>query len=127
VAYPNGNNPMEDWYRGLSDDGRLLFDGLLKNTLGTGNPEQWLWFKRFLRGRFRKERIWEGWFYADGRQNRVLAKFGPARKQVLLLTGCYHKQRVYHPPDALDTAFRIARAWREGKMVLREREVRTDR
>ena len=107
-------NPIQRWYQNeLSDTGRFLFDGLLKDNAKIALPIHWIGFKRFLHGKYRKERIWEWQFFADGRQYRVLGIFGDVRQETILLIGCYHKGAVYTPPDALDIAYRRARAFRE--------------
>ena len=124
--YPNRTNPIEDWYQGLSDDARMLFDGLLKDNRKTENPINWIGFRHYLKGKLREEKIWELGFYADGRQQRVLCKCGSMRKQAILLIGCYHKDQVYTPVDALETAYKRAKALSEGRANLHEREIKDD-
>ncbi|MFZ3211446.1 MAG: hypothetical protein WA188_08010 [Terriglobales bacterium] len=120
-------NPIERWYEHeLSEAGRFLFDGLLKGNSKVELPIQWTGFKGFLQGKYRKERIWEWQFFADGRQCRVLGIFGDVRKETVLLVGCYHKGKVYTPADALDTAYRRAKAFREGRAGKRERKIKLD-
>src|SRR5207245_9014382 len=104
----------------------FLFDGVLKNIRKTENHLQWSGFRRFLKGKYKSERIWELGFYAEGRQYRILGLFGDQRKQVILLMGCYHKQQVYTPPDALDTAYKRAKDVHEGRAILRERKIEMD-
>ena len=108
--YPNNTDPVEDWYQELSEEAQFHFDGLLKDIHKTANPIHWVGFRRFLKGKSQQERIWELEFKADKRQYRVLGCFGNARKQAILLVGCYHKQRVYTPPDALDLAYKRRKA-----------------
>ena len=125
-SFLNDSNPIEDWRNDLSDEARLSFNSVLKNIRNIENPIHWTPLKRFLRGKYAKHRIWELEFKADGRQYRILGNFGKERKQAVLLVGCYHKTRVYTPPDALDSAFDRARWLIEGRAKLRERQIRTD-
>jgi len=124
----NGSRPVDEWFKnGLSDEAKFAFRAALKDAQKIADPNDWLCFKRFLRGEYRKYRIWELWFSCgDGRQYRVFGVFGPARKQVTLLIGCYHKGRVYTPADALDSAFDRARALIEGNATTYERKIPTD-
>jgi len=120
------SNPIEDWRVDLSDEGKLNFNSVLKNIRNTENPIHWTPLKRFLKGKCAKYRIWELEFKADARQYRILGNFGNERKQAVLLVGCYHKTRIYTPPDALDSAFDRAKWLTEGRAKLRERKIRTD-
>lgn len=120
-----GNDPIQDWYdNDLSDAGKFGFDGLLKNSAKTKSELGWSGFK-YPKGELRKEKIWQIAFVADGKQYRVLGVFRPARQAVLLI-GCYHKGKVYTPPDALDTAVKRAKALREGRAGTRERKIKFD-
>ena len=120
------NNPIENWYQGLSEDAQYLFDSMLKNISKVESPLQWTAFKRFLQGKLKEERIWELAFRADRRQYRILGIFGKQRKEAVLLLGCYHKDKKYTPTDALETAFKRARDFREGRARIRERPITTD-
>lgn len=126
---PSGNNPIDDWYRGLSDEGRLLFDGLLKVNRKTQLPINWVGFKRFLKGKPGEQRIWELQFYdqSEKRTYRVLGTFGDRRKHAIILMGCYHKGSVYTPQEAIETAVKRAKmlANKEGKTC--DRKIETDR
>ena len=118
------DSPIEDWYlNDLSIAGKLAFDALLKNTVKTENHLEWSGFK-YPHGELRRERIWQVVFGADGRQYRVLGVFGSLRKQAVLLVGCYHKGKVYTPPNAFDTAIKRAKTLREGKAGTRERKIK---
>ncbi|MGD0599277.1 MAG: hypothetical protein ABR988_05610 [Terriglobales bacterium] len=119
-----GRNPIADWYANdLSDDGRMQFDALLKNTGKIESHVQWSGFK-FPKGELRKHRIWQLDFLADGRQYRVLGVFGSIRRQAVLLVGCYHKGKVYTPPDAFDTACKRAKALSEKRAATSERKIK---
>ncbi len=123
---PAGNNLIQEWVNSLSEDAELMFNALLKNIRRTENHLHWVPFRRFLQGRSKEERICELGFRADRRQYRVLVSFGPGRKEVTLLMGCYHKQRVYTPRDAVDEARKRSKALAEGRATRHERQVRDD-
>jgi hypothetical protein len=121
-----GVNRIEDWYqRELSQEGRDAFDALLKNTHKIENHLQWGGFK-FLKGEARKERLWQLDFRADQKQYRALGVFGAARKQAVVLLGCYHKGIVYTPHDAIETACKRAKTLREGRGTTCERKIKYD-
>ncbi|MFI5117639.1 MAG: hypothetical protein ACHP8B_13190, partial [Terriglobales bacterium] len=88
-------NPIEEWYqKELLEEGKAVFDALLKNTHKTENHLHWGGFK-YLKGEPKKERIWQLDFVADKRQYRLLGVFSSIRKQAVLMVGCYHKGDVY--------------------------------
>jgi len=128
VQYPDGSNPIEGWYQNLSEEARDAFNKLLKNHRKTENPQEWIGFKRFLKGKqLQKERIWEWWFVADGRQYRVFGKFWQGeRKQAILLAGCYHKGEIYTPSNVFESACKRSRDLSEGRAQPSEREVKED-
>ena len=70
-AFLNDSNPVEEWRVGLSDEGKLNFNAVLKNIRTIENPIYWTPLKRFLKGKYAKHRIWELEFKSDGRQYRV--------------------------------------------------------
>ena len=77
--------------------------------------------------KYKSEKIWELAFVADRRQHRILGKFDlTKRRQAILLCGCYHKQNVYEPAKALDTAYKRSKALSEGKGSLYERKIKED-
>lgn len=120
------NNPIEKWYQEeLSDEGRLVFEELLKNTQKIESHLQWGGFK-YLKGEPRKERIWQLDFIADKKQYRLLGVFGEVRKQAVVLIGCYHKGDIYTPRKALETACKRAKALRERRATTFERKVKVD-
>lgn len=120
------NNRIQEWYQGdLLVEGRYAFDALLKNTAKISNHLQWGNKFKYLKGEARKERIWQLDFVADKRQYRLLGIFRPQRQAVLLI-GCYHKGKVYAPPDAIELASKRASALREGRASISERSIRYD-
>ena len=120
-----GANRIEEWYLGLSQEGKDKFDALLKNTQKIDNHLQWGGFK-YLKGKPKEEHIWQLDFIADKRQYRLLGVFGSIRKQAVLLLGCYHKGDVYTPKEALETACKRAKALREKRATTYERKIKND-
>ncbi len=115
---------IEDWYRGLSEEGQDIFDALLKANQKAGPPTEWTGCK-FLHGESKKEGIWEWFFFADDCQQRLLGIFGEKRKEAIFLIGCYHKNGNYTPANSLKTAIKRAKKVRQGAKVY-ERQVRSD-
>ncbi len=119
----DGKDVIEEWYRDdLSEEARFTFDTMLKNHRKIGSVLAWPGFK-YLKGKLQKEKIWQLDFIADRRQYRVLGVFGQGPKKAALILGCYHKGDSYTPRNAFETAYRRAKALREGKAGLRERQI----
>jgi hypothetical protein len=119
-----GQNLIEDWYQNdLTQEGRDIFDALLRANQKVELPSDWGGSKA-MQGDCKEEGIWEWRFYADDRQQRILGIFGDVRKHAIFLIGCYHKDKVYTPPDALKTAIRRAKTIRSGRASVRERKIK---
>jgi hypothetical protein len=122
----NGQNLVEEWYqKELSEEGKFAFDALLKNHQKIESCLNWVGFK-YLQGKLKEEGIWQLDFRADNRQYRLLGAFGNLRKTAVLILGCYHKGDNYTPRDALGTAVKRAKAWREGRATISERKIKSD-
>lgn len=119
-------NPIKDWVTGLSEDGENIFWSMLKINRRVQNPIHWTQL-RYLKGEAKKHRLWELRFKADGKAYRVIGFFGQKRKTAILLIGCFHKQNVYDPPDAINTAIIRKRSLEQGEATAIERKVPTDR
>jgi len=125
--YTNNSNPIEDWYQNdLSDESRFVFDSLLKNICQIENHLEWGCFRGMMKGKLREQRIWEIGFVCDGRHYRLLGKFSSVRKNAILLVGCYHKQRIYTPAGALNSAFNRSKLLSEGSAKYYEHKIRFD-
>jgi hypothetical protein len=122
----NGNNQIEIWYDGLSEDAQNMFDSLLKSNRKVKNVVHWIGFRKFLKGILEGSKIWELGFYSAV-QHRVLAYCGPERMQATLLIGCFHKQGVYDPPDTFATALKRKSKLITGVGEHHERTIKTDR
>ena len=129
IRYANGTQPLDDWFlHDLSEPAQFALIDALKDAQKIENPTDWLCFKRHLKGKLQKYKVWEIWFSCgDGRQYRVLGVIGSERKQAVFLMGCYHKSRVYTPSGALDTAFRRARDLDQKRVTVYERKIPTNR
>ena len=120
---PAGNNMIAEWLeKDLLDDGRLMFEELLKNIVRVENHLNWVGLrpKPLKQG---DERIWELGFSGDGRAYRILGDFCGEKEAVFLL-GCYHKQGVYTPADAKDQAFKRKGYLRDGTASHNERTIK---
>jgi len=116
---------IEKWYSGLSEDGQDIFNSLLKVNQKAESPTQWQSSKA-LQGEPKEQSIWEWYFRVDGRQERILGIFGERRREAIFLIGCSHKQKVYKPPNCLETAVKRAKEVRKGTVKVYERTVEQD-
>ena len=116
---------FEEWYWGLSEEGRDTFDSMLKTNWNTPIPKYWN-SSKMLQGEYKQEGLWEWCFFADGCQQRVIGIFGMKRREAIFLLGCTHKQRVYQPTDCLNTALKRAKEVQQGKATLNGRAVRSN-
>jgi hypothetical protein len=119
-------NPIQVWYKDLSLAARLQFDAVLKDCSKTERAQDWVCFRHYLQGAAKAERVWELGFVADRRQYRIFGVFGDERKHAVLLVGCYHKGSNYTPSNAIETACKRAKGFREGKGGRCERKINSD-
>jgi hypothetical protein len=129
IRYPNGTQPLDDWFRDdLSEEAQFALIDALKDARKVDDPTNWLCFKRRMKGKLGKYKVWELRFSCgDNREYRLLGVFGSERKQAIFLMGCYHKGNVYTPTDALGTTLKRAKDWEEKRVTIYERKMRTDR
>ena len=121
-----GNNPIEDWVNGLSDYAESLFWSLLKVNKKIPIPNHWTQL-RYLEGAAKEHRLWELRFTADGKAFRIIGLFSvEVRKRALLLLGCYHKQKIYEPPDAINTAIKRKKMLENDEAIAIERKIPTN-
>lgn len=108
---PSGKNMITDWYAGLSYQEQADFDTLMSILVKT---QQWREpaFKR-LQGR-PYAGLGELRFKSERKQHRVIGFHGLGPRQFTLLIGGTHKQNIYNPPHALDTAVRRKREVESG-------------
>jgi hypothetical protein len=115
-------NPIEDWYQSLSEEGQDTFDAILKWNHKAEIPIHWA-NSKMLQGECKEHGIWEWYFFADDRQQRLLGIFGEQRKQAIFLIACQHKQKRYQPTDCLNTAIKRAKEVRQKRAKTNERHV----
>lgn len=119
----SGRSQIKSWYdHELSEEARLKFDTLLKNSAKIENHLHWGGFKQ-MKGKLAEVRVWQLDFKADRRQYRLHGVFRGSKKAVLL-SGCFHKGDVYTPSNALNTAYERAKAVREGRAETIERQIK---
>jgi phage-related protein len=98
----NGRKPVEDWLSSLTPEVRQTFATLLRNMAKMAHwqyPE----FKR-LKGNKKLAGLGEIRVSEENKQYRLIGMTGPGKGEYTLLIGCSHKQQVYTPKDAKETA-----------------------
>jgi hypothetical protein len=116
---PQGRNVIADWYAGLQTQEQSDFKALMRILAKThqwhGGAYKPLGKQYLGLGELR--------FYSEKKAYRVIGYFGPSRGQFTMLIGCFHKQRVYTPASALDTALRRKRFLERGEGSVHERKI----
>lgn len=116
-----GCNLIEDWRTSvLGIDGRLKMDAALKQVVKIQHQTDW--GTRDLKGTPKKEKIFELRFNGDKRAYRLAFIF-ESEHQVILLSGFYHKQNAYYPPNAIGIARQRAADYRAKRAVSVERKI----
>jgi len=92
-----GNNLIAEWYCGVSVECRAMFDTLLENL---GKQAEWKYPDYKSLGDGLGEIRWK----CDKKQHRVIGCRWTNPSGFLLLIGCTHKDQIYDPPDAINTA-----------------------
>jgi Phage derived protein Gp49-like (DUF891) len=116
---PQGRNVIADWYTGLLAQEQSDFQALMRILAKT---RQWHRGAFKLLGR-QYRGLGELRFDSERKAHRVIGCFGPALGQFTMLIGCFHKQRVYTPANALDTALRRKRFLERGEGSVHERKI----
>jgi hypothetical protein len=115
---PAGNNLIEEWYLGISEEAQAEFDVTLK-TLSIREDWREIWEFESL-GR---DGLCEIRFKAGKIQYRPAGFFGPGAKCFSIYVGCYKKGSTYNPPDAFDLAIKRRGKVQRGEASLRERVI----
>jgi len=121
----DGSNPIQKWLDGGTDELRMVFNSVLKESKKRRNYPDWPCFRHKMKGKPGAEGINELGFKVQGRQYRLLVKFDGIL-QAVILCGCYHKMDQWTPRDAPETAAKRARALAKGKANRRERTIQDD-
>jgi phage-related protein len=117
---PVGRNVIQDWYDRLLMRERADFDAFIRILAKTAEwkyPDfRWLQGKKY-RG------IGEIRFDSEKKAHRVVGYFSLTSHQYVMLIGCFHKQRVYTPANALDTAVQRKKLLEQGRGGIHERKI----
>jgi hypothetical protein len=92
-----GNNLISEWYCSQPVECRAMFDDLL-DILAKKAAWKYPEFKRLENG------LGEIMWRFGKVQHRMIGCSWKAPSGYLLLIGCTHKQDIYNPPDAIETA-----------------------
>jgi hypothetical protein len=126
VGLPRNNlGSFADWYDEQSDEVKNGVDAVLKNSQSIEDHLQWGAWRRYLKGEAKPHKIWEIGFKEGKRQYRLLGVFRPGKLAILLM-GCYHKNSVYTPADAINTAIKRAKALIAGTGTTNARPIPTN-
>lgn len=104
---PAGNNKIAEWYDGLSAQERADTDEFIKDVR---KLHEWkMPHYRGLRG------LGELRWVSERKQHRLI---GFLKKEIwYAVIGCVHKQKIYQPPDALETAERRKKQIENGEVI----------
>jgi hypothetical protein len=95
---PAGNNKISDWYDDLSATEKAATDEFLKNVRRTAN-----WKMPDYRGSLKGHKgIGELRWPAEKKEHRLIGYLTGGK--FVALIGCIHKQKIYTPANALETA-----------------------
>jgi hypothetical protein len=99
-----GSNQIEAWLESLAVGARKPVRAKLAAILIFASAQQWLQPPHFeaLQGM----RMFKVRFKLNNVQYRILASYGPSRREVTLLAGAVEKNDQYRPPNVFDTADR---------------------
>ena len=119
------SNPIRNWHDRLSLEAKDKLNALLKDNAKIENTRNWGGFKH-MQGALKEQKIWQLSISDSGGQVRLLGITGSKRKHAIFLIGCFHKEKVYTPPSALETAVTKAKAFKNGMVQLYDRQSQTD-
>lgn len=116
---PQGRNVIADWPARLLRQEQSDFMALIQILAKT---RQWKdpAFK-YLKSQY--QGMGEIRFTSERKEHRVIGFVWPSPQQFTMLIGCFHKQQVYTPANALDTALQRKRFLEQGKGSVRERRI----
>jgi hypothetical protein len=116
---PQGRNVIADWYAGLQTQEQSDFKALMRILAKT---RQWHSGAYKPLGK-QYPGLGELRFYSQRKAHRVIGYFGPGRGQFTMLIGCFHKQKVYTPANALGTALQRKSFLERGEGSVHERKI----
>jgi phage-related protein len=113
---PTGLDVIQDkWDVGETDVAELAFEAMVKNASKIADYRQWPCWRHPMTGKAGKAGVVELEFSVPGTRYRVLAMFN-GKKCIVLLCICYHKQSVWTPASAVETATKRANEVTAGKV-----------
>jgi len=116
---PQGRNVIADWHAGLLRQEQSDFLAVIRIL---AKMQHW-------RGRAFKplkgpyQGMGEIRYTSERKEHRVIGFVWPSAQQFTMLIGCFHKQRVYHPTNAFNTALQRRKFLEQGKGSIRERKI----
>ena len=117
-------NVIEKWLESQSSQAKYAFNKLLKQNAKVRNHLEWGGYRHKLKGKeYRK--IFELEFSSDGRANRIMCVFDGV-KRVVLLCGCYHKDKNWTPSNALELTLKRSLRVENGTAKFAIRTIRYD-
>lgn len=116
---PQGGNMIADWHARLLKQEQSDFITLVRILART---QQWKG-PAFRRLGGEHQGMGEIRFTSERKAHLVIGFVWPSPQQFTMLIGCFHKQRVYTPANALDTALQRKRFLERGEGSTRERGI----
>jgi phage-related protein len=116
---PQGRNMIADWYARLLKQAQSDFMTLIRILAKT---RQWK-DPAFKHLKSKYQGMGEIRFTSERKEHRVIGFRWPGPQQFTMLIGCFHKQRVYTPANALDTALQRKRFLEQGEGSVHDRKI----
>ena len=124
-GYQGGGNEIQDWCdEEISDRARESFGALVKLNIKILNHMEWLGVDKHMQGALKGKGVWQ-WKIQGELAYRILGSFYGQKKAVFLI-GYHHKEDVYTPPSALETAIDRKKLLDKGACKLYERQANQD-
>lgn len=114
---PAGNNKIAEWHQSLSAREQADADEFIKNM---GKTQDWKMpsYRPSLKG---YKGLGELRWQSEGRQHRIIGYLKGGVSFALI--GCTHKQQIYSPSDALNTADKRKKEITDGKVTTVEYDI----
>jgi Phage derived protein Gp49-like (DUF891) len=99
----SGRVVAEEWDTALPFAAEQAFRNMIRNHRKIANHREWTCWRHPMDGPAGEAGLVELGFKADGKQYRVLCVFN-GEKCIIVVCVCYHKQSVWSPTSAVETA-----------------------
>ena len=116
-------NAVLEWKKQISKQAYADFEVLLSDLAVIEKWEETDGVKPLRGGRAKGKGLLEIVFKTAGIQHRMIGFFGPEQKQFTLLIGCMHKQNIYQPPQAIETAIERKKKVENKEATLHEHQI----